>query len=309
MTTTAPGSQMVNSQRVKRLRASAGEVPFDDDPTEYPESEVMCREPVETEICLQLQPVLRRYLAERGIVAFVGSDNFIYWVKGDIKACVSPDLYVLPGIAPTSRPTKWAGTKDEQCWKTWIHQVVPSVAIEVKARHVPRKDELQSPSRHDALGTKELIVFDPFHHRRRSPRKRFAVYRRDAVGKLVIVLETNDDRVHSEQLDAFVVAQDKGDDALLRLAVGPNGEKLLPFESELVELETLRADEQTRLRQEAAQRANEEARRANEEARRANEEARRANEEARRVAELEAELARLRASMAERPKRGAKSKK
>ncbi|MBK9263227.1 MAG: hypothetical protein IPM54_25925 [Polyangiaceae bacterium] len=81
MTTTAPGPQMVNPQRVKRRRTAGGEVPFDDDPTEYPESEVMCREPVETEICLQLQPVLRRFLAERGIVAFVGSDNFIYWVK------------------------------------------------------------------------------------------------------------------------------------------------------------------------------------------------------------------------------------
>ncbi|MBK9263228.1 MAG: hypothetical protein IPM54_25930 [Polyangiaceae bacterium] len=200
---------------------------------------------------------------------------------------------MLPGIAPTSRPTKWAGTKDEQCWKTWIHQVVPSVAIEVKARRVPRKDELQSPSRHDALGTKELIVFDPFHHRRRAPRKRFAVYRRDAVGKLVIVLETNDDRVHSEQLDAFIVAQDEGDDALLRLGVGPNGENLLPFESELVELETRRAEE-------AAQRAEHEARMRQEEARMRQEEARRAEDAIRRAQELEAELARLRAGTSKR---------
>jgi hypothetical protein len=266
----------------------------------------MCREPVETEVCLQLLPVLRRHLAERAIVGFVGSDNFIYWVKGNIKACVSPDIYILPGIAQTTRPAQYDGTKDEQCWKTWIHQVVPNFALEVKARRNPRKDELQSPPRHDALGTKELIVFDPFFHRRRAHRKRFVVYRRNANGKLVIVQEINDVRVYSEALDAYLVAENEGDHSLLRLGLGPNGEQFVPFESELVEIKTQRANEAaqradeaaqraneaverakyaTRLRQEESQRADDEARLRQEESRRADEETRLRQEESRRADE------------------------
>jgi hypothetical protein len=316
MTTTAPGPQSVKPRRVVRRELS-----LDDDPTEYPDSEVMCREPVENEICLQLQPVLRRYQAERGIVCYIGSDNFIYWVRGNIKACVSPDVYILPGIAQTTRPAQYVGTKDEQCWKTWIHQVVPNFALEVKARRSPRKDELQSPPRHDALGTKELIVFDPFAHRRRAPRKRFVVYRRNEADKLVIVRETNDDRVYAQELDAFLVAQNEGDHSLLRLGLGASGERLLPFESELVEMETRRASEAVHLAEQEAQRRHEEAslrkqetRRADEEARRADEETRRADEATRiaqaaaqRAAELEAELARLRAGMDKSSKRRSKS--
>ena len=37
---------------------SAFNAPPNNDPTEYPDSEIMSREPVETEICLQLVPVL-----------------------------------------------------------------------------------------------------------------------------------------------------------------------------------------------------------------------------------------------------------
>jgi hypothetical protein len=262
----------------------------------------MCREIVETEICLQLQPMLRRLLAERGVVAFVGSDNFIYWVKGNNKASVSPDLYVLPGIPPTARPTQYEGTNDEQCWKTWIHQVVPNFAIEVKAQRNPRKDELQSPPRHDALGTKELVVFDPFSHRRRAPRKRFVVYRRDATGKLVIVHETNDNRVYSKQLDAFVVAESDGDWSLLRLGVGPNGENLLPFEAELVEIQAQRADQEARMRQE-------ETRRAEEQSKRAEDATRLATDALQRNTELEAEIARLRADAVKRTQRRSKSEK
>lgn len=278
MTTIAPGPT-VKPQQV--LQASGRAQALDDDPTVYPESEVMSRDPIESDIAEALEPVVRRYLTGRGIVCYVGSDHFIYWVKGNNKACVSPDIYVLPGIPPTARPKQFPGSK-ESCWKTWVHRSVPTFALEVKAWENPRKDELQSPDRHDAMGTKELVVFDPFAHRRRAPRKRFVVYRRDDAGNLRIVAETNDRRIYSQELEAFLVVD--GDDettCLLRLGLGPNGEQLLPFEWELV-------DQQTR-------RANEEARRADEEARRANEATRSAQESARRLAELEAELAQLRA--------------
>ncbi len=361
MTTTAPGfgtgflktrssrSSLVklDSENKRRAVRRAVEVPVevpvevdddlvdgDDDPTDptfYPSSEVMSRDVVESNVATKLLGVLVRYQASRGVRCYTGSDNFIYWQKGNIKLCVSPDLYILPGLAPDAFPLDFVGSKGDGCWKTWVHGVAPSFALEVKARRNPRKDEQQSPERHDACGTKELIVFDPFHARRRQKRKRFVVYRRDAMGKLVPVLETNESRVFSQVLDGYLVAEGNRQRALLRLAIGPDGQTILPFEAELVELEAKRANEQThraeaearraeeearlrqeqtrraeeeaRLRQEQTRRAEEEARLRQEQTRRAEEEAQRADDAARRVQELEAELARLRSSNGKRRKR------
>ncbi|MBK9265048.1 MAG: hypothetical protein IPM54_35370 [Polyangiaceae bacterium] len=276
----------------------------DDDPTEYPAGEPMSRDLVETYVATKLQAVIERYQASRGIVCFTGSDNFLYWHKGDNKRSVSPDVYILPGLPPDADPRNFARSKFEGCWKTWVHDVAPSLAVEVKAWRNPRKDELQSPLRHDALGTRELIVFDPFLiKRRRKARKRFVVYRRDDAGKLMPVLHTNDRRVYSEVLEAFLVAEGDNQSSRLRIGVGPTGETLLPFDSELIEMTSRRAEEEARMRVELAQRVEDETRRADEEARRRQEETRRAEEAIRRAAELEAELTRLRTGGGKQRKR------
>lgn len=274
MATTAPGVSTVKPRgrvdhvdRFEHVDHVERVSQVDDDPTDYPDWEAVGRDPTESVIVRHFEPVVIRHQAERGIVCYVGSDNFIYWVKGNNKACVSPDLYILLDVLPTAHPRKLEGSKDEGCWKTWLLGIVPNFALEVKAFKNARKDELQTPARHDELGTKELIVFDPYWKRRRVPRKRFCVQRRDAGGKLVVVAETNDDRVYSEELEAFIVAEGANETARLRLGLGPHGENLLPFESERVDME-----------------------------------ARRADAEARRVSELEAELAQLRASIAKQSK-------
>jgi hypothetical protein len=313
MTTVPPGVHPDKQRRsgLGKKSRSVRSVRGIEDRTRYPDWEPVGRGLTESAIVRDFEPQLVRYMADRGIVCLVGSDNFIYYVKGNNKACVSPDVYTLLGLQPRALPTDTVGSNNESCWKTWLHEVVPNFALEVKALRNPRKDELQSPERHEALGTKELIVFDPFAERRQAPRKRFCVYRRDAAGAWRVVIDTNDDRVYSEELQAYLVAERVNGVASLRLALGPNGEQLLPFEHELADLEKRRADEEARMRQEESRRADEVARRADEEANKRQEESRRADEEAnkrqeesrraddaaRRVAELEAELARLKASM------------
>lgn len=91
-----------------------------------------------------------------------------------------------------------------------------------------------------------------------------------------VVTDTNDDRVYSEELQAFLVAQGHDDKALLRLGLGPKGDDLILVEHERADQEALRADK---------------------EAGKCKEESRRADDAIRRVAELEAELARVRASL------------
>ena len=45
---------------------------------------------------------LARFLADRGERAFVGADQFIYWVQYEPTRAVAPDIYVLPGVDPAN---------------------------------------------------------------------------------------------------------------------------------------------------------------------------------------------------------------
>ena len=49
----------------------------------------------------------RRLLETRGVRAFVGSDQFLYWVRGEPQRVIAPDLYVLPGMDPDAAARSW----------------------------------------------------------------------------------------------------------------------------------------------------------------------------------------------------------
>lgn len=95
-------------------------------------------------ICELLRPLLERFLIERGQLAFVGADQFLYWRQHDPVSCVAPDLYVMPGVAPDT---------DVKAWKNWESGVVPAFALEVVAED-RRKDYERAPARHAELGTR-----------------------------------------------------------------------------------------------------------------------------------------------------------
>jgi len=76
----------------------------------YPVSDDMGEHELQTRMRELLRPLLARLLASRGLRAHAGSDHFIYSEKGNPRACVAPDLYVLPG-GTQSRVIK--------TWKTW----------------------------------------------------------------------------------------------------------------------------------------------------------------------------------------------
>jgi hypothetical protein len=121
------------------------------------------------------------------------------------------------------------------------------------------------------LGTKELIVFDPYVDEL-SGRTRFRVFRRNQLGRLELAQLTNMDRVRSETLGCYVRAVGVSNDVRLRLTTGPDGNTFFPTEAEA---QAMRADD----------------------------EARRADDEARRASDAEAELERVRAQLAELQRR------
>lgn len=235
----------------------------DDDPTFYPTTSYrtvddMPEGVVQSLITEVLRPLIQRYLDARGDVAFVGADQFMYYIKGNPRACTSPDVYVMPGVRP-------ADCRRIGSWKIWQTKQPPTLAIEIMSESDDgHKDEEKSPQRHDVMGTKELVVFDPYVDEL-SGRTRFRVFRRNKLGRLELVQVTNIDRVWCETLGCYLRAVGASNDVRLRLATGTDGETLFPTEAEA--------------------------------------QAMRADEEARRASDAEAELARLRAQIAELQRR------
>jgi len=208
------------------------------DRTVYPVSDDMGEHELQTLMRELLRPMLARFLAERGVVAHAGSDQFIYWECGDAKACVAPDLYVLPGV-PQKRVIK--------TWKTWEEgDIVPSLAVEIVTTDV-EKDYEEAPDRYRDLGVRELVIYDPKVEGapRRIKRWRFQVYRRTPRG-LVRVIATNADRVRSHVLGAWLRVVGEGAERRLRIATGLRGETLMPSAAEAerirAEAERTRAD-------------------------------------------------------------------
>src|SRR5512133_1843539 len=93
------------------------------DRTFYPVEDDLGEHELQTYILELLRPLLARLMAERGTVAHVGSDQFIYWEKYAPTECVAPDLYVLPGVRQSIAI---------ETWKLWEQGgVAPSFALEV----------------------------------------------------------------------------------------------------------------------------------------------------------------------------------
>jgi len=196
-----------------------------DDPDDlvfYPDHDDMGESTLQCLMIELLRPLIAHFLASQGIRAFVGADQFIYWIKGNPKAVVAPDVYVLPGVDPDVAP---------RCWKLWEEGVPPSFALEIMAEENDVKDLVHSPQRHDELGTRELVVFDPYVEVA-SGRTRFRIHRRNAQGKLVLAESTNADRIWSVTLGCAVRVVGQGGAMRLRLATTLDGEALIPTASE-----------------------------------------------------------------------------
>lgn len=192
------------------------------DPTFYPWHEKVGESTLQMRIVELLRPLLERWLAERGVRAFVGADQFIYWVQFAPRTTIAPDLYVMPGFDPDVSP---------KCWKLWEHGVAPSFALEVVSG-LGVKDYTQSPAKYDEMGARELVIFDP---RPASELEwpRFQVYRRAKDGGFPLVRHTNGDRVPSRALGGWLRAVGDGGGVRLRLATGTRGEDLVPTDAEI----------------------------------------------------------------------------
>ncbi|MBI5518331.1 MAG: Uma2 family endonuclease [Deltaproteobacteria bacterium] len=223
----------------------------------YPETDEMGEHALQRFIAELLRGVLVRWFRAQGRVAFAGANQFVYWREGDPHASRAPDVYVLEGV-PQDAP-------EVGSWKTWEGHA-PSFALEVCSADNWQKDYDDAPADYDAMGVRELVIFDPGATARSRRRVRWQLYRR-VRGVLKSVASARGDRVWSQVLGCFVRLVDQDGHPRLRLATGPNGGLLLPTAEEaeqaaLALVHAERAAKEAALAAEAAERVAKEAARA-----------------------------------------------
>jgi hypothetical protein len=248
------------------------------DPTVYPVEEKVGEDILQTWIVEVFRPLLERYLTNRGVRAFVGADQFIYYRQFEPTERFAPDVYVLPGLAPDTHVS---------AWKIWETGLAPSFCLEVVSKEW-EKDYVEAPMNCKVAGVTELVIFDP--HFKRRPRHEgllFQVYRRVPRKGFVRVDVTNEYRVRSKTLGCWLRAVGSGRMMRLRIGTGPRGDELLPTAEEQERYE--RAEKEQARAEKEHERIQKEHERAEKEHERAEKERALA-----RVAELERELAALR---------------
>lgn len=215
----------------------------------YPVSDDLGEHEQLTYIRELLRPLLVRLFAERGEFCHVGSDQFIYWVKGDPKQQLAPDVYVLPGVTQSLAISSW---------KVWERDgIVPSWAFEVVSSNDWEKDCVENIPKYDALGVREVMLFDPDSYLGEVPRTpdRIAFTRferRD--GRLVRTARSKADRLFSPFLGVWFRAIGDGGDLRVRVALDAQGDELFPTEAEAA-LEAERAARQAEHAAKQAERA------------------------------------------------------
>lgn len=118
---------------------------------EYPESDgkPMAETEIHLEWMIYLRDILKfRYRNQR---VYVGANMMLYYVEGDPRKSVAPDVFVAKDCDPGLR----------NIFKTWEERCVPNVVFEVTSNSTRREDEVTKPRIYAKMGVKELFLYDP----------------------------------------------------------------------------------------------------------------------------------------------------
>lgn len=169
--------------------------------------------------CLDAHAVERAW-ADR----YWAGDQFFAWLPEAPLVRVSPDVYVIDDPPPPPLPASW---------QTWLPgHSAPRFAVEVVSEDW-QKDYDAVPSKYDALGCRELVIFDPdallgtTTIATRVPLQHFS---RTADGWRCVARGAS--AVWCDTIEASVVAVRVGACARLRLGRDREGRDLVPTATE-----------------------------------------------------------------------------
>ena len=119
----------------------------------YPESdgEPMAETEIHLDVTIDLIQALRRRYREDPEVYVVG-DMFLYYVQGDPRSVVSPDVFLVRGVPKTPR---------RRVYKLWEEGEAPSLVIEVTSDSTADEDTHKKKAIYERLGVEEYFLFDP----------------------------------------------------------------------------------------------------------------------------------------------------
>jgi Uma2 family endonuclease len=131
-------------------------IPLEDE-IHYPESD---GEPVaETEIHLEelvyVWQALKERFADQPDV-FVGANLFLYYRKGDPRAVVAPDGFVVKGV-----PKRLPGNRRRRKYLLWEEGQAPCFVLETTSKSTRGQDSMTKPEVYAQLGVAEYFQFDP----------------------------------------------------------------------------------------------------------------------------------------------------
>jgi len=166
---------------------------------------------------------------------YVGANMFLYYVEGNPRKFVAPDIFVVFGVS----------NEERRSWFTWKENKVPEVIFEFTSKETREEDLWTKRGLYQWLGVKEYFLFDPLDEYLEPRLQGFRL----TGGEYQSIPEINNG-VQSESLGLTLSA----DGNMLRLTETATGKRLLQlhelqeaYQSAEEEIEKLR-DELERLK-------------------------------------------------------------
>jgi len=139
-----------------------------------------------------IEALKARYAAQPDV--YVSGNNFLYWEEGNPKARISPDAYVVFGVAMRQRDLYKA-------WEEGGH--LPDVVFEFTSKKTRREDtHTKLPRYEQVLRVPEYFQFDPTGDYLKPRLQGFRL-----VGDRYVAQELVEDRLRSEQLGLDLVQE------------------------------------------------------------------------------------------------------
>ncbi len=201
---------------------------------EYPSSDgkPMAETDVHISLMSDLRYILLDFFRDEPDV-YVAADLLLYYVEGEPRRRVAPDVFVARGVGKHSR----------RIYKLWEEGGPPETIFEISSRQTWREDLQEKWRLYEQLGVREYFIFDPEYDYLDTP---LVGYRLDTDGRYA-ALEVENNRLHSETLNLDLV--DTGE--TLRL-FDPRTVQFLPTPLEQAEARRQAEAEVTQLRMELA---------------------------------------------------------
>ena len=162
----------------------------------YPESDgkPMAESPLHQELMIYSIVALKHFYANNPM-AHVAGNNFLYYVEGNTKKSVSPDIYVVYGVRDWMRPT----------YKVWEEGgITPSVVIEITSKSTRKEDRTTKFTLYEqVLRVNEYICYDSTGDYLRPHLQGFRLEQ----GAYVRIPLENGDRIYSRNLGLCLVMQ------------------------------------------------------------------------------------------------------